>query len=151
MPELRDPKEITLTDGEGRERKFIISKMNAWDGLEIMARWPTTLAMSAIPKLGDWAAMQEIIQKVMKFVAVEINGKPVCLTTQALIDNHTGDWKCLKDLLEAEVQYNNGFFPVETVSNFFAAAFQIALRRISETLNHSSEPSSPISRPASTS
>lgn len=147
---LRDPKEITLTDGQGKERKFILSKMNAWDGLEIMARWPTTLALSAIPKLGDWAAMQEIIQKVMNFVAVDINGKPMLLTTQALIDNHTGDWKCLKDVLEAEVQYNNGFFPVETISNFFAAAYQIALQRISETLSQSSEQSSPTNRPAST-
>ena len=145
--DLRDPKEITLTDGDGKERTFVLSKMNAWDGLEIMARWPTTLAMSAIPKLGDWAAMQEIIQKIMNFVAVPINGKLMRLTTVDLIKNHTGDWKCLKDVLEAEVQYNNGFFPVETASNFFAAAFQIALTRISETFRNSSEPSSPTNKP----
>ena len=144
--ELLAPKEITLIDGDGKERAFILSKMNAWDGLEIMARWPTTLAMSAIPKLGDWPAMQEIIQKIMNFVAVPINGKPMRLTTVDLIKNHAGDWKCLKDVLEAEVQYNNGFFPVETISNFFAAAFQITLERISETFRSSSAPSSPTSK-----
>lgn len=123
--------------------------MNAWDGLEIMARWPVALAMSGLPKIGAWESMQEIILKISKFIAVPTAGKPLPLSTVDLIKNHTGDWKCLKELLEAEVEYNNGFFPVEMISNFFAGACRIALAKISETLTASSEPLSPTSKPSS--
>src|SRR6202021_1134453 len=106
---LRDPKEITVRDGKGKERTFILHQMSAWDGLEIMTRMPPNLAMLAVPKIGDWPTVQDLVLKIMKYVAVDINGKPLPLSTQALIENHTGDWECLKNLLIAEVQYNNSF------------------------------------------
>src|ERR1700691_750688 len=107
--EFREPKEITITDGEGKERTFIISKMTAWDGLEIMARFPTSIIAGSIPKLGDWEVVKHLQLQIMKYVAVPLNGKLLPLTTQALIDNHTGDWECFAKLIKAEVLYNNSF------------------------------------------
>jgi len=147
---LRDPKEITVTDGKGTQRKFTLSLMSAWDGLEIMTRMPPNLAMLAVPKIGDWKVVQELTLKIMKYVAVDLNGNLLPLSTQALIENHTGDWECLKNLLIAEVQYNNSFFRDGTTSSFFAEAFRVAIAKISETLTASSEPSSLTEKPLST-
>jgi len=149
--ELRDPKEITITDGKGVERQFILSTMSAWDGLEIMTRMPPNLAMLAVPKIGDWEIVRELSQKILKYVGVEVNGKVMPLTTQAFMDNHAGDWTCLKNLLIEEVKYNNSFFRDGKISDFFAEAFQVALAKITEILNQSSGRSSPTEKPVSTS
>ncbi|OWK36898.1 hypothetical protein [Fimbriiglobus ruber] len=148
--DLRDPKSISLTDGDGRERPFILSKMPAFEGLEIMARYPTSLAMAAIPKLSEWPVVEDLQRKILKYVAVEINGKSVPLTTQALIDNHVGDWECLAKLLLAEVQYNNSFFRNGTISDFFADIMRTSLAKIQEILTPSSPPSSTPNSPPST-
>jgi hypothetical protein len=149
--ELLEPKEVTVLDGEGRERKFHVSKMPAWDGLEIMARYPASLiTATAVPKLAEWEMIKDLQLKILKYVAVEINGRLLPLSTQALIDNHTGDWECLARLIAEEVKYNNRFFRNGTISHFFAEAFQIALAKISETLTPSLAPSSPTAKPAST-
>ncbi|HZZ80036.1 MAG TPA: hypothetical protein VFE62_16100 [Gemmataceae bacterium] len=147
---LIEPKEISITDGEGKERKFHVSKMPAWDGLEIMARYPTSLlTATAVPKLAEWEMIKDLQFRIMKYVAVEINGQLQPLATQALIDNHTGDWECLARLIAEEVKYNNRFFRDGTISNFFAEAFRIALAKITETLTQSSAPSSPTRKPVS--
>jgi hypothetical protein len=148
--ELRDPKEITIIDGEDKERKFILSKMPAVEGLEIMARYPTSLAASAIPKIGDWGVVQDLQDKIMKYVAVDINGRPMPLSTRALVDNHVGDWECLAKLLKAEVEYNNSFFRKGTISNFLGEVVQTYLAKISEAVTQSSVPSSPTSKQSST-
>lgn len=148
--ELRDPQETTITDSKGVERKFYLSTMTAWDGLEIMTRMPPNLAMLAVPKIGDWEIVKELSWKILKYVGVDINGKIIPITTQALMDNHTGDWKCLKDLLIAEVKHNNSFFRDGTISDFLSEAFQVALAKISEILTQSSGQSSPTIKPPST-
>lgn len=149
---LIEPTEITLTDGSKKERKFILSKMPAFEGMEIMARYPTSLAMGVIPKIGDWQVVREMQLMIMKYVAVDIgNGIQQPLLTQALIDNHTGDWECLAKLLKAEVAYNNSFFRDGTISSFLNEAFQIAVAKISEILTQSSVPSSPTEKQPSTS
>jgi hypothetical protein len=148
--ELREPKEITLLDGNEQERKFILSKMPAFEGFEIMARYPVSLATSTIPKVADWNTVNELQLKIMKYVAVDINGRPMRLSTQALIDNHTGDWECLAKLLAAEVEYNNSFFRKGIVSNFFEEVVQKMLGKLSEILTSSSGPSSPTTKPPST-
>jgi hypothetical protein len=148
--ELRDPKEITIVDGEEKEHKFFLSKMPAVEGLEIMARYPVSLASSAIPKIGDWGVVQDLQDKIMKYVAVDINGRLMPLNTRALVDNHVGDWECLARLLKAEVEYNNSFFRKGTISNFLGEVFQTYLTKISEMLTTSSAPSSPTNKQAST-
>jgi hypothetical protein len=150
--ELIEPKEVTITDGDGNARKFHVSKMPAWDGLEIMARYPTSLVTAtAVPKLAEWETIKDLQLRIMKYTAVSINGRLLPLSTQALIDNHTGDWECLARLIAEEVKYNNRFFRDGTISNFFAEAFRIALAKISDTLTQSLAPSSPTAKPLSTS
>lgn len=139
---LRDPKEITIIDGEDKERTFILSKMPAVEGLEIMARYPTSLASSAIPKIGDWGVVQDLQDKIMKYVAVEVNGRHMPLSTRALVDNHVGDWECLARLIKAEVEYNNSFFRNGTISNFLNEVVQTYLAKISGILAQSSGSSS---------
>lgn len=140
--DLRDPKEITVADGEGRDRKFILSKMPAWDGMEIMSRLPASIIAGALPKISDFDIIRELQIKIMKYIAVEINGKPLPLSTQALIDNHCGDWECFARLLAAEVQYNNSFFREGTALNFLKDIARQYLAKISEMLTQYSALSS---------
>jgi hypothetical protein len=148
--ELLSPKETTILDGVGKERTFFLGKWPAFDGLEIISRLPGNIATLAVPKVSDYATVKELQLKIMKYVAVSLNGRLQPLSTQALIDNHAGDWKGLGRLLIAEVEYNNGFFPHETISGFFAEAFRTALAKLSETLTTSSAQSSEKSSPLST-
>lgn len=147
---MRDPKEITVTDGDEKERTFTLTKMPAFEGFEIMARYPASLAASTIPKIADWPLVNELQLKILKYVYVSINGRPVPLSTQALIDNHTGDWECMAKLIAAEVEYNNSFFRKGIVSGFFAEVAEKMIRKISETLTNSSESSSPTTKQNST-
>ena len=61
MGPLLEPKEIELPDQSGKLHKFIISKFSAFDGREICTQYP----MSALPKLGDYKANEEILQKIV--------------------------------------------------------------------------------------
>ena len=137
--DLRNPKEITVEDGDGKIHKFFISKMPAFEGFEIMARYPISLATSTIPKLSDWPLVADLQLKILKYVAVDMpGGKPLPLSTQALIDNHCADWEVMGRLLAAEVEYNNSFFRKGIVSNFFAEVALTIIKKISEILTQSS-------------
>jgi hypothetical protein len=145
--QLRDPKEITVTDGDGKEHKFIISKIPAWDAMEINTRLPPALAMLAIPKIGDYAVVQELQLKIMKYVGVDKGGnEPLRLTTRELIDNHAPDWEVFRKLLEAEVTYNNSFFRNGGLSRFLADVGQMSRTKITEMLREFSEQSSQKSK-----
>ena len=107
MPEMIDPKEIEVTTQRGELKKFIISKFPAFIGREICTQYP----MSALPKLGDYRANEEILLKMMGFVAVPIkDGNPLRLSTRELIDNHVDSWETLAKLELELMQYNCSFF-----------------------------------------
>jgi hypothetical protein len=142
---MRDPKEITVTDGDGKARTFTLTKMPAVEGFEIMARYPASLASSTVPKIADWPLVEGLQLKIMKYVHVDINGRLVPLSTQALIDNHAGDWECFAKLIAAEVEYNNRFFRNGSLSTFFAEVAAQTIQKISATLSRSSASSSPTS------
>ena len=146
--ELLEPKAITVTGGDGKDREFYVSKFPAWDGLEILTRFPSALLTStAVPKVSDWKVVEEMAAKIMSYVAVDINGRKQRLETKALIDNHTYDAKTLGLLIVEEVRYNHGPFERETISAFFEKAFIAALAKISEAVTQSSAPSSPLGTP----
>lgn len=147
---LIEPQKTVITDGNGKEHEFYISKMTALDGLEIMTRLPASVISGSIPKLGDWEIVRELQAKIMQFVAVDVNGNLMPLTTKELINNHTGDWECLLKLMKAEVVYNNSFFRDGTISDFFVEAWQAALAKISEILTLYSEQLSPTIKQPST-
>lgn len=104
------PKEISING-----KKFIISKLPATVGREVLFLYPT----SNIPKVGDYKASQDIMLKLMSYVAVETaNGTQVELKTQALVDNHIPNAETLI-LLEKEMfAYNFDFFTNGNASNF---------------------------------
>lgn len=107
---LLEPKEIEI-DG----KTFTISKFPAVAGREIIAKYST----SAVPKVGDYTINEAMMYKMMCFCAVKIGGVLQTLSTQALIDNHTGNWENLLKLEWAIMEYNCSFFQNGRISTFF--------------------------------
>jgi hypothetical protein len=101
MMGLLEPKEVTI-DG----RNFVLSKFPAVAGREIISKYP----ISAMPKLGDYKVNEETMFKLMKFVGVKQGDTILCLTTPALIDNHTRSWETLMKVEWAMIEYNCTFF-----------------------------------------
>jgi hypothetical protein len=149
--ELREPKEIIVLDDNSTERKFTLSKFPAWDGLEINERYPAHLLTAlAVPRACDWEVIKQLQLKILKYVAVDINGRVQRLETIALIDNHVPDSVCLIQLLAEEVKYNNRFFRNGTIWTFLHGALIEALPKIIETFTPYLPPSSPTEKPRST-
>lgn len=135
---LIQPKDIMLTDQDGKERHYILSKFPAIEGREIVAKYP----ISALPKLGDYGVSEETMLKLMAFVAVDNNGTPLRLTTRALVNNHVPDFETLAKIEMAMMEYNCSFFRDARISTFLNEFAQKVLASISKTLIPSSEPSS---------
>jgi hypothetical protein len=140
---LLSPKEFTFTTHEGHEKKFILSKFPAVEGREILCQWPLT----ALPKVGDYPANEEIMFKLMAYVAVpQKTGDPLRLTTKELINNHVPD-AVLNMSLEREMfKYNFGFFLEERALTFFERLMLLVDNKIASMLTASSQPSSPQSK-----
>ena len=135
MTTLRDPKEIVLLDEEGKECRFFLSKFYAWDGSEILERYPAhLLASSIIPRLYDAEIMNQLKAKIMRYVAVKIGDNLVRLETPALINNHVPDALTMHQLMAEEVKYNNRFFRNGTLWDFLKKAAIEARPKISEIL-----------------
>lgn len=145
--ELIKPKELTVTDGEGKTRIYTLSKFPAIIGREIVTKYPT----SALPKLGDYAVSEETMLKLMNFVAVDNStGTPLRLSTRALVDNHVPDWETLAKIELAMMEYNCSFFAKGTLFDSLQDVVLKVLARISEISTPLSAPSSPTEKPAST-
>lgn len=147
MAELLDPSELILDDDKGAPRKYVLSKFPAVQGREIIAKYPT----SALPKIGDYAVSEEVMLKLMSFVAAESNGQLIRLTTRSLVDNHVPSWEMLAKIEMAMMEKNCSFFQKGTLSDSLAGVVQKSLQKISEILIKSSVPLSPTAGPASTS
>lgn len=107
MNELIKPKEITITDVDGEKCTYIISRLPATVGREVLAKYPLT----NMPKLGDYAASTEVMQTMMQYVAVPREmDEPLRLKTQALRDSHIPDGIAHWKLEAAMLEYNSGFF-----------------------------------------
>lgn len=126
-----EPKEITLTTQGGVERTYILSKFPAVAGREIVTKYP----VSNIPKLGEYQQSEEVMLKLMAFIAsVASDGTQVALTTRALVDNHVPDWETLAKLEWSQLEYNTSFFGKGLNSDFFENFSQKAVTWISKTL-----------------
>lgn len=128
---LLEPKELEVTTQSGEVKTFVLSKFPAIAGREIISKYPT----SNIPKLGDYQTSEEVMLKLMAFVAVpRDNGQPLPLTTRALVDNHIPDWETLVRIEFAMMEYNCSFFANGKGSTFFEAITQKAQAFLSQTL-----------------
>ena len=129
---LIKPKEVTVTDRDGDARTFIISRVPSTDMREIVASYPLT----AMPRIGDYKANEEVMFKMLRFVGVPREGgaAPLMLTTKALVDNHTGDWECLAKIEIAMFEYNISFFDKGVALNFLKGITPKLNTLISSTL-----------------
>jgi hypothetical protein len=137
MADLIKPKTIQVKDVDGVERSFIISRLPAVAGREILAKYP----VSNIPKLGEYQASVEAMRLLMSHVAVELDTGVLRLSTQALIDNHVPDGEALLRLEFAMLEYNTSFFGKGGPSGFFDGLIRKHLPLIIQTLMDSLPPS----------
>lgn len=139
MADLIKPKEVQIKDVDGVEKTFIISRLPATVGREILAKYP----VANIPKLGEYQASAEAMQLMMAHVAVPMNdGTPLRLSTKALVDNHVTDGEQLLRLEFAMLEYNTSFFGQGGPSGFFEGLIKKYLPLIIKTLTDSLQQSS---------
>lgn len=131
MAELIKPEEIVIKDLDGNEHTYIISRVPATVGREILAKYP----ISNMPKLGDYEVSEQIMLKLFGYVAIPRDvGEPLRLSTRALIDNHVPDAETLIKLEFAMMEKNTSFFGKGRGSSFLGSLISKYLPLITKTL-----------------
>ncbi len=149
MTDLIDPKPIIVTDGEGVEKEYYLSKLPAYHGRKIMY----TYALANMPKLGSPEKSMEIAEELMAYVAVNIAPPEaeklnlIRLDSVKLINNHLSDWEVFGKLEKAMLIRNNSFFRNGQILGFFDGLAQVVIEKIIKILTASSEQSSQAEEP----
>ncbi|MFU1907763.1 hypothetical protein ACLQ81_17175, partial [Bordetella avium] len=138
MADLIKPRSVMIADRDGVEKEFIISRLPATAAREVIAKYP----LSNIPKLGDYATSEEVMKKLMSYVAVNVDGRELRLTTQALIDNHVVDGIQLLKLEVEMIEENTGFFGRGGQRGFLDCLLEKLLQSAMPMLTRFLEPSS---------
>ncbi|MDC5905687.1 hypothetical protein [Proteus mirabilis] len=146
---LIKPKEITVIDSDRQQHTFIISRLPATIGREILAKYP----LSNAPKIGDCEVSKEAMLKMMAYVAVEKEGQEIYLKTSTLIDNHVPDGEALIRLELEMLKYNTSFFGNGGSQNFLqyllgklSGSLPSIIKTLMASLPSSSQPASPLSQ-----
>ena len=146
---LIKPKEITVIDSDRQQHTFIISRLPATIGREILAKYP----LSNAPKIGDYEVITEAMLKMMAYVAVEKEGQEIYLKTSTLIDNHVPDGEALIRLELEMLKYNTSFFGNGGSQNFLqyllgklSGSLPSIIKTLMASLPSSSQPASPLSQ-----
>lgn len=146
---LIKPKEITVIDSDRQQHTFIISRLPATIGREILAKYP----LSNAPKIGDYEVSKEAMLKMMAYVAVEKEGQEIYLKTSTLIDNHVPDGEALIRLELEMLKYNTSFFGNGGSQNFLqyllgklSGSLPSIIKTLMASLPSSSQPASPLSQ-----
>ncbi|HFE8019168.1 TPA: hypothetical protein ACGAI1_003386 [Proteus mirabilis] len=146
---LIKPKEITVIDSDRQQHTFIISRLPATIGREILAKYP----LSNAPKIGDYEVSKEAMLKMMAYVAVEKEGQEIYLKTSTLIDNHVPDGEALIRLELEMLKYNTSFFGNGGNQNFLqyllgklSGSLPSIIKTLMASLPSSSQPASPLSQ-----
>lgn len=138
MADLIKPQNITVKDRDGNEHSFVISRLPATVGREILAKYP----VANVPKLGDYGTSTEAMLLMMRYVGIERDdGSILTLKTQALIDNHVPDGEALIRLELEMLKYNTSFFGLAGNSDFVGSLLQKYLPLVMKTLMDSLPPS----------
>ncbi len=125
------PQEVTITDGDGVERIYVVSRMPATQGREVFTQYVS----ANIPKVGSYDVSQELMLKLMAFVGVVREGEaPLMLTTKTLVDNHVPDWETLGKLELAMMEHKCSFFRNGKGLNFLKGFVLKAQSSLTETL-----------------
>ncbi len=146
---LIKPKEITVIDSDRQQHTFIISRLPATIGREILAKYP----LSNAPKIGDYEVSKEAMLKMMAYVAVEKEGQEIYLKISTLIDNHVPDGEALIRLELEMLKYNTSFFGNGGSQNFLqyllgklSGSLPSIIKTLMASLPSSSQPASPLSQ-----
>lgn len=132
------PKTVSIQCQDGSSKDFVISKLPALLGREVVTQYIPT----AMPKVGEYKSNEELLLKLMSCVAVPVENGELRLTTRALIDNHVPDFECLMRLEAAMFEYNVSFFQNGRALTFLGAIEGKAKELITQTLTALSEQSS---------
>lgn len=141
------PKPLELRTAAGVEKTFILHKLPATVGREIVAKYP----VANLPKLGDYGVSEATMLKLVGYVGVQIDDRdgPLMLTTRALVDNHAEDWETLARLEWAMLEYNCSFFANGVRSASLEGLLEKAKPWLSQMLTALSEQSSQADKPPS--
>lgn len=97
----------------------------------------TQYAIANAPKLGNYEDSEKLMLKVMKHVAVTLDGGyEQKLTTLELINNHVPDALTLMKLEKEVIQYSNDFLADGEILNFLGLILKVADKKIIEILTH---------------
>jgi hypothetical protein len=148
MSDLIKPKDVEIKDSDGDVKTFIVSKIPAIPMREVMAKYP----VSNIPKLGEYNVSEEVMQLLMRYVAVRLeDGREITLVNKALINNHVVDGEQLLRIEYAMLQYNTSFFGQGDLSTFLSGLIAKHLPLLIQTVTDSLHASSPGTRDLSAS
>ena len=140
--ELIKPKNVTVKDADGGEHEFVVSRLPAMVGREVLAKYP----MANLPKTGDYDVSREAMQLMMGYVGREQhNGELLLLKSAALINNHVPDGEALIRLEIEMLRYNTSFFGnagSQDFLGFLLDKISASLPRIIQTLTRSLQQSS---------
>lgn len=143
MSDLIKPKDVEIKDSDGDVKTFIVSKIPAIPMREVMAKYP----VSNIPKLGEYNVSEEVMQLLMRYVAVRLDdGQEIALVNKALINNHVVDGEQLLRIEYAMLQYNTSFFGQGDLSTFLSGLIAKHLPLLIQTVTDSLHASSPGTR-----
>ncbi|AVG38540.1 hypothetical protein [Achromobacter insolitus] len=126
MADLIKPRVVMVKNRDGVEKAFTISRLPATVAREVIAKYP----LSNIPKLGDYQTSEEVMKKLMAYVAVDLDGREQRLTTAALIDNHVDDGIQLMKLEIEMIEENTGFFGLGGQRGFLDCLLEKCLHSI---------------------
>lgn len=128
---LIKPQNHSVANKDGVEKTFIISRLPATVAREVVAKYPT----SALPKIGDYQVSEDVMLKMMQYVAVVLeDGTELRLSTKSLVDNHVEDVVQLLRLEYLMLEENTGFFGKGGSSGFLDSLLKKVLKSIMPTL-----------------
>lgn len=136
--ELIKPLEIKIKDIDGIEQTFIISRLNAMLGREVIAKYP----LSSMPKIGDYETNKDTMLKLISHTQkVLSDGTKITLNSEALINNHITDGETLMKLEYEMLKYNISFLAngsiQKLVQRIKEALPNIATRILNQSLQSS--------------
>ena len=143
---LIKPLDITITDIDGIDRHYRISRFPAVVGLEIIAKVPSNIATLSkqLPYL------KELVLQMCKYIAVDAptddgGTHEITLSTQALIDNHVPDGQTLLRLLFELIRHNTSFFgrADQSIQEFLKGRLAVLYPKIIPMLTQLSQQLSP--------
>lgn len=142
---LLNPVEFKLANPDGSERTYILSDFSATEGRRIECQYPTSIL-----KIDNYDLNEELMLRLMKHVAIVINGRQQRLSTQALIDNHVANAENLLKIEKAMMEKNFSFFRDGRIFSLFDSLVQLFTKSLLQTLTKSLGLSYPSDTPPST-